>query len=394
MRIRACGYLAACVLTSVYIHFPWCLQKCPYCDFATQPISRGNILHDDYANAVIRELHERAKTLGDRELFSIFFGGGTPSLWSAASIGAIIREIRLVFGCKSENIEITVECNPSSFDREKAKALRDVGVNRVSIGVQSLDSARLRFLGRLHDADGALRAIDDALLELARVSGDLIFGNPEQTASMFEEEARLLKSRGLKHVSAYSLTIEPNTQFGALHKKGKLPIAKEDDVAESFVRTHELFDTLGLRHYEISNYAEPGEESTHNLHYWRGGDYLGLGAAAVGCLAMPDGTARRWRNDPNPAAYMNATTIREMESTEEVLSPNDRVNEALMLGLRTTFGVDCENILVRTGIDIRKARAKAIEKHVLRGNLAFSGDALLVPWSKWLQLDSIVADLF
>jgi oxygen-independent coproporphyrinogen-3 oxidase len=258
--------------------------------------------------------------------------------------------------------------------------------------VQSLDAARLRYLGRLHDPDGALRAIDDALHEMPRVSGDLMFGMPGQRADDFAAEVERLLATGVRHVSAYALTIEPDTQFGALHRKGKLEIAPDDDYAETFVRAHALFASRGLMHYEVSNYAAPGEEARHNLHYWRGGDYLGLGAGAVGCLSRPDRSAHRTKNDPRPDRYMAEPASAVV--FEETLSPDDRIREALMLGLRTAGGVDLAALEQRTSIDPRRGRERAIERRAARGDVVFEGTTMRVPPERWLMLDGIVTDLF
>ena len=271
-------------------------------------------------------------------------------------------------------------------------------MNRLSVGVQSLDDTRLRFLGRLHDPSGALAALEHALAAVPRVSGDLMFGQPGQSAAEFEREVATLTALGLRHISAYALTIEPDTQFGALARKGKLPLAKEDDVAESFTATHAAFASRGFEHYEVSNYATPGEASRHNLHYWRGGDYLGLGAGAVGCVSDAEAqTARRWRNTPDAAAYLSAANARDlvaMAAERETLTPADRVREGLMLGLRTREGLDLAALAARTGLDARVERSRALAKRVASGDLVFDGDVLRVPESRWLFLDGIVADLF
>lgn len=371
--------------TSAYVHFPWCLKKCPYCDFASGAVRRAEVAHDAYADAVRRELEARA--VGDRALVSVFFGGGTPSLWDPRALGRVLDAIRGAFDHAVEDLEVTVECNPTSIDADRAAALREVGVNRLSIGVQSLDDERLRFLGRLHDASGALRAVRGAAGVMDRVSADLMFGMPGQTADDFATEIAQILETGVEHVSAYSLTIEPETQFGALHRKGKLPLAVEDDVAETFERAREVFRAAGFSHYEVSNYARPGAAARHNAHYWRGGDYLGLGAGAVGAL---DG--RRYRNDPRPEGYLDAPAGAEV--FEERLTAEERVQEALMLGLRTAEGVAFDAVEARTGIDLRRGREAVIDRRVATGDLAVDDARMTVPHDRWLSLDSIVADLF
>ncbi len=382
------------MLTSVYLHFPWCLQKCPYCDFASATIRRAEVPHATYADALLCELEFRAGQQELGTLGSVFFGGGTPSLWDAAELGRVLHAIHAAFGAKLGSVEVTVECNPSSLDREKAAALREVGVNRASIGVQSLDDARLRFLGRLHDGEGALRSVRGAMLELPRVSADLMFGMPGQRAPDFLDEQSKLLELGLSHLSVYALTVEAQTQFGELHRKGKLTLAKEDDYADTFLATERALAERGFAHYEVSNYARPGETSIHNQHYWRGGDYLGLGAAAVGCRWSAAGCARRYRNDPNPARYMERCQSQAVEVFEETLDGQAIVREGLMLGLRTQEGVDVKEIEARAGVEVRTGRERELERALQSGNVLLQGDRLVVPHERWLHLDSIVADLF
>lgn len=375
--------------TAVYVHFPWCLKKCPYCDFASAGVRRAEVPHAAYADAVLRELDRRAASLEGRTLESVFFGGGTPSLWAPEALGRVLAAIRAAFAAEADDLEVTVECNPTSLDAARAAALRARGVNRLSIGVQSLDAGRLRYLGRLHDPDGALRAVRAATETTPRVSTDLMFGMPGQTPDDFAAEVEAVLDTGVEHVSAYALTIEPDTQFGALHRKGKLPLATDDAYADTFLRAEALFEARGLSHYEVSNYARPGAESRHNAHYWRGGDYLGLGAGAVGALA--DGpTARRYRNDPRPERYLADGP----EVFEEHLSPEDRVREALMLGLRTREGMDLAAVEARTGVDPRHGRERTLERRRARGDVVIEGGCLRVPPSRWLGLDAIVTDLF
>lgn len=380
--------------TSVYVHFPYCLQKCPYCDFASGTIKRNEVPHEAYADAVIAELAMRAPSIASRTLRTIFFGGGTPSLWNAAAIGRVIEAITSRFASIESDLEVTAECNPSSLDAQVARALRGAGVNRISIGVQSLNDERLRFLGRLHTAESALRAVSEAKAEMPRVSADMMFGSPGQTADVFIDELSRLMALDLDHVSVYALTIEPATQFGALHKKGKLKLAPEGDYANTFLATRDFLAARGLDHYEVSNYARPGQTSRHNQHYWRGGEYLGLGAGAVGCIHGSAGHARRYRNEANPERYMAGSANAALEVFEEALDADDLIRESLMLGLRTSEGMDLAAIEQRTGKPAPLGREQAIERQIKRGNLIDDGDTLRVPHDRWLALDSIVADLF
>jgi len=379
---------------SVYVHFPWCLQKCPYCDFASATIKRPEVPHRAYADAVIAELQARAADLVDARLVSVFFGGGTPSLWAAAELGRVLSAIRAAFGAQAEPLEITVECNPSSLDAVAAHALAAAGVNRLSLGVQSLDDAQLRFLGRLHDGALALAALTAAQGAVSRVNGDLIFGLPGQLPGDAAEHAARLVAHGLSHVSAYALTIEPGTQFGQLHAKGRLPLAREDDVALGYEAVQSALCDAGFEHYEVSNYARPGQRSEHNLHYWRGGAYLGLGAGAVGCLDEGPGRRRRYRNDPHPERYMAGSAARSVEVSSEALGPDELVREQLMLGLRTSEGMDLVRGEALAGVDPLRGRLRAVERALERGELVREGARLRVPLARWLHLDSIVAGVF
>jgi oxygen-independent coproporphyrinogen-3 oxidase len=376
------------------VHCPWCLQKCPYCDFASATIRRPDVPHREYADAVLRELEWRRDKIGASELASVFFGGGTPSLWDAAQLGRVLEAILAAFPRHVPELEISVECNPSSLDATRAAALRLAGVNRLSIGVQALNDARLRYLGRLHDAEGALRAIEAAQSAVPRVSADLMFGTPGQAPDEFLAELTRVLGLGLDHLSVYALTIEPDTQFGELHRKGKLPLAKEDDYADTFLAIERLLGERGFEHYEVSNYARPGQSSRHNQHYWRGGDYLGLGAAAVGCRTSAPGLAQRTRNQPKPEPYMSAESLASLDNFAEDLDGQAIVREALLLGLRTAEGVALESVRARAGLDPAQGRERALDRAEQRGNLIRDPNRWRVPQQRWLHLDSIVADLF
>ena len=377
--------------TSVYIHFPWCARKCPYCDFATEPIRAEELPHEAYADALLRELEARANDLHGRALKSVFFGGGTPSLWTPAALGRVLGAIRATFEAEVEELEVTVECNPSSLTRQNAARLREVGVGRLSVGVQSLRDPHLKFLGRLHDSERAKRALLEATAEVPRGSADLMFGMPGQTSAELGDDIARIADTGVLHVSAYALTIEDKTMFGSLHRAGKLRVASEDQYASLFEQVEERFTDLGWEHYEVSNYAAAGEESLHNLHYWRGGAYVGLGAAAVGCLDHETGRAERWRNDPSPQRYLTRSTL---DTKTETLGPDEIVRESLMLGLRTAEGMNVRDTRRRAGTDPEAGREMEIARAIERGNLVRDGDWLRVPRSRWLKLDGIVRDLF
>ena len=379
------------IQTSAYVHFPWCARKCPYCDFATEPVKANTIPHEAYADAVLRELDSRAADLQGRGLTSVFFGGGTPSLWGANALKRALEGIVNAFDHVRDDIEVTVECNPSSLTRRHARELHEAGVGRLSIGVQSLRDDHLRFLGRLHDSKQAIEALGSACAEVTRVSADLMFGMPGQQDDAFSEDIERIVDTGVQHVSAYALTIEEKTLFGSLQKAGKLRVAPEDRYAELFELAQRCFADFGWEQYEVSNYAPEGEESRHNLHYWRGGAYVGLGAAAVGCLDRGPGEAFRWRNEPIPQRYLAQPTP-QVEIEE--LGPDEIVREALMLGLRTARGVDLAATERRAGQDPRIGREHDLARAIQKGDLVEDGEWLRVPQDRWLKLDGIILDLF
>lgn len=397
-------------MASIYIHFPWCLAKCPYCDFVSYAAERESIDHVGYADAVVREAEGRAKQLDARgrqlEIGSIFFGGGTPSLWDPSALGRVLARLQAIFPTKPD-LEISVECNPTSLDLERARALRDVGVGRLSIGTQSLRAEQLKFLGRLHDPDGARRAIEAALASgIERVSTDLIFGLPEQSTEDARSQAEALAATGLKHLSCYQLTIEPGTQFGERKKRGLMPMADEAVVADAFLAIEEALEKRGLRHYEISNYAMPGEEARHNLAYWRGDEYLGLGCAAFGYAKHGSDTSRglRWRNAIEPSKYVAATRAMSADVLgdgdgvsmfSEELDATALLRERIMLGLRLAEGVDMGKAAADLGIDPwTPERTKAMDRLIERGRLQRDGDVLSIPRAAWLFTDDIASRLF
>lgn len=385
----------------VYVHFPFCLKKCPYCDFVSFARDRASIDHGGYADAVIAELDRRRGALEGKALATVFFGGGTPSLWDPRELGRVLAAIFAAASDRAADVEVTAECNPTSLDEDRARALVDVGVNRLSVGVQGLDADRLAFLGRLHDAPGGLAALEAAVRAgVPRVSADLIYGvaagrdadAPETAAN----EARRVADTGVTHLSAYSLTIEPNTQFGDLARRGKLPIAPEDSVADAFFAVEEALAGRGFEHYEISNYARPGQEARHNLGYWRGDDYLGLGCAAFGTLSARDGSAVRYRNHKDPDKWARAAIGGDpLEAEREELSPETRLRERIMLGLRLQEGLDLDRAAADLGLDPRPpARARAIARLVARGKIEVDGARIRVPAKARIFTDGIAGDLF
>jgi oxygen-independent coproporphyrinogen-3 oxidase len=332
-----------------------------------------------------------------RSLGSVFFGGGTPSLWEATELGRVLAgSLRAFPAPASEGVEITVECNPTSIDEDRCRALADVGVGRVSIGVQSMRDDRLKFLGRLHDAKGGAAAIKGALKSgMPRVSGDLIFGLPGQSPEEAQREAIELADLGLSHLSAYQLTIEPGTRFGELAKRGRLPLADDGATAEAFLAIDEALSERGFVHYEISNYARPGQEARHNIGYWRGEEYLGLGCGAYG-FALNSSPARgeRWRNDPSPAAYVASDPT--ASATCEPLDALTLLRERIMLGLRMREGIDLDAAASDLGIEgggWTEERSRAAAALELRGRISRHGTRVAIPQAAWLWADDTAARL-
>jgi oxygen-independent coproporphyrinogen-3 oxidase len=392
-------------LSGVYVHFPWCLAKCPYCDFVSYAAERASIDHRAYADAVLQELAQRAAAVEGRTVETVFFGGGTPSLWEPRELGRVLHAIRETLDCAGD-LEVTVECNPTSIDADRARALVDQGVNRVSLGVQALRDDRLRFLGRLHDAAGGREAVTAVLGIVPRVSADLIFGLPGQTPAEARDEALELQALGLSHLSCYQLTIEPGTRFGELARRGRLPLADEGAVAEAFVAVDEALGARGLGHYEISNYAVPGQEARHNLGYWRGDEYLGLGCAAYGFLRTGRGQGVRYRNVVAPERYL-AERERSpaapasgcaFEATHEPLDGTTLMRERIMLGLRMEGGVDLDEAAEDLGVPAwtpeRERAAHWLEERGRIERGGSNGSRVRVPRAAWLWTDDTAARLF
>ena len=392
----------------VYVHFPWCLRKCGYCDFLSAATERSAIPHARYADALIAELTQRLPAIRLAPLRSIYVGGGTPSLWDPRELGRVLEAITTQCAPAGDP-EITVECNPSSFDLTTGQALLAAGANRVSLGVQSLDDARLAFLERLHDARTGLAAVGAALAAgIPRVSADLIYGIAGQSPAAAADEARRLADLGPTHLSAYTLTIEPATPFAARARRDQLPLLPEDAVAESFLAVDAALTARGFDHYEISSFARNDHVSRHNLGYWLGRDYLGLGCGAWGTVTLVDGGDRlRYRNTPRPAEYLDAALARDacrsslwratsggLVSETETIDPETALSERLLLGLRLARGLDVQRAASELGVDPwPPARRRAARRLVAAGRLAEEGPRLRIPRDAWLLADGVIREL-
>ena len=285
---------------SLYIHWPFCLAKCPYCDFNSHV--RERIPQARFRAALRRELEWEAARLGRRRLTSIFFGGGTPSLMEPETVATLIADAQRLFEA-ADGMEITLEANPTSVEAGRFAAFRDAGVNRVSIGVQSLNGAALRMLGRQHSAAQAIAALETARAIFPRISFDLIYARPGQTVTGWRAELRQALDLAADHLSLYQLTIEPGTKFEAMHRRGEIVLPDDHTAVALYEATAEEAERFGLLGYEVSNYAVPGSESRHNLTYWRYGDYAGIGPGAHGrhnSVVRPSSSPRGAIARPSP----------------------------------------------------------------------------------------------
>ena len=331
---------------ALYIHWPFCRAKCPYCDFNSHV--RERIDQRRFAAALRQELAWEAGRLGPRPLASVFFGGGTPSLMAPETVAAMIADARRLFAPRPD-LEITLEANPTSVEAGRLAAFRDAGVNRVSVGVQSLDDAALRALGRQHSAAEARAALGLAQRLFPRTSFDLIYARPGQDPTAWRAELRAALTLAADHLSLYQLTIEPGTAYEGLHRRGDIVLPDDDTAAALYDATAEEAARFGLLPYEISNYARPGGESRHNLAYWRYDDYAGIGPGAHGRVTLGGRKlATRRHRAPEPWA---ARVERDGHGTtdEAVLDDGTRAREMLLMGLRLAEGVAARRFADRTG---------------------------------------------
>ena len=321
----------------VYVHWPFCKSKCPYCDFNSHV--REGVDQARWQRALLAELEHAAREAPDRRVETMFFGGGTPSLMEPETAGALIARTRQLWD-SAPDIEITLEANPTSVESARFAALAEAGVNRVSLGVQALDPAALSFLGREHSADEALEAIATARAHFPRHSFDLIYARPGQTAESWLAELERALALAGEHLSLYQLTIERGTRFYAEHARGAFTLPGEDEAARMFEQTQARLEAAGLPAYEISNHAQPGAACRHNLIYWRYQDYVGVGPGAHGRFAEGDAkrATRRASGPENWLALVESQGHGTAESS--AVTGQDRVEEALMMGLRLADGID------------------------------------------------------
>ncbi len=372
---------------ALYVHWPFCVSKCPYCDFNSHV--RESVDQTVWRGALLADLRHEAALLPDRRAGSIFFGGGTPSLMPPAKVARVIAEAEALWGL-ADDVEITLEANPNSVEVANFADLAAAGVNRVSIGVQSFDAEVLEFLGRAHSEDEARRAIATAQEHFARVSFDLIYARPGQTMAAWESELAGALAFGTDHLSLYQLTIEPGTRFATLAAKGDLTIPDGDTAADLFDATQAMTRSAGLPRYEVSNHALIGQESRHNLAYWRYADYAGVGPGAHG-RRLGQATERHKK----PENFIAAVTRNGHGlKVEADLPAQERATEAMLMGLRLTEGIDLARIEARSGLP-RDAfvDGEAVARLEKQGLMRSEGARLAVTDDGILLLDSILSEV-
>jgi len=325
---------------ALYVHIPWCVRKCPYCDFNSHERT-GSLPETEYVQRLVLDLENLLPSVWGRRLISVFIGGGTPSLFSPEAIDALLSAVRARLPLEP-GAEITLEANPGTVEAARFRGFRDAGVNRISIGVQSFDDRRLAALGRIHSAHEARRAIDAALASFERVNVDLMYGLPGQDLAGAKSDLEQAIAAGAPHISAYQLTIEPNTAF--FSKPPALPA--HDACADMQVTIEQVLNERGFEHYETSAFARPGQRCRHNLNYWEFGDYLGIGAGAHGKVSFPDRVTRHERPKP-PASYLKGEAMKETR-----VAPAELPFEFMLNALRLVEGFPSTLFQERTGLPL------------------------------------------
>jgi oxygen-independent coproporphyrinogen-3 oxidase len=373
----------------VYVHWPFCLSKCPYCDFNSH-VRHAPIDEARYVRAFAREIETIAARAPGREVTSIFLGGGTPSLMAPQTVGAILDAIARHWHV-THDVEVTLEANPTSVEATRFRGYRAAGVNRVSLGVQALDDASLKGLGRLHTAQEARDAVAIARAAFERYSFDLIYARPDQTPRMWQDELELAISEAAEHLSLYQLTIEPGTPFFGLHAAGKLKTPDEATSRALYDVTQEVCAAHGLPAYEISNHARPGAECKHNLVYWRGQEYAGVGPGAHGRLDI-GGARHATATEKRPESWlMRVEAQGHGVVTDERLNSEERADEYLLMGLRLAEGIDPRRYAALSGrtLDPRRIALLCDE-----GAITVDPDGRVrVTMAGFPLLDAVVADL-
>ncbi|HPG21587.1 MAG TPA: radical SAM family heme chaperone HemW [Amaricoccus sp.] len=372
----------------IYVHWPFCLAKCPYCDFNSHVRSR--IDEARWRRALVGQVAAAARQVPGRRVDTIFFGGGTPSLMPPETVAAVIAAVRDGWP-QAGDVEITLEANPTSVEAGRFRGFRDAGVNRVSMGIQALDEGDLRRLGRMHSVAEAIRAYEIARDTFERVSFDLIYARQGQTLDQWRAELGRALALAVDHLSLYQLTIEDGTRFGDMHARGRLRGLPDADLAaDMFAVTQETCDAAGMGGYEISNHARPGAESRHNLIYWRYGDYAGIGPGAHGRLTVG---GRRWaiESPRSPEAWLAAAEGDAAEITiRSEVEPEDQGAEMLIMGLRLREGVDLARYARLTGRELPAFRIAELSS---LGLLELDGSRIFATESGRIVLNAVIKQL-
>ena len=374
---------------ALYVHWPFCLSKCPYCDFNSH-VRHGGYDEVRYVRAVLSELASTAERVPGRTVSSIFFGGGTPSLMQPSSVQAILDGIAKHWTV-APDVEVTLEANPTSVEATRFRGYRAAGVNRVSLGVQALDDAALKELGRLHTAQEALDAVAVARSIFERYSFDLIYARPRQTLAAWESELKRAIAEAAEHLSLYQLTIEPGTPFFGLHRAGKLVIPDENLGRDLYDLTQSVCAAHGLPAYEISNHVRPGAECRHNLIYWRGQDYAGVGPGAHGRLTV-GGRRFATETEKRPESWlMRVEALGHGLIVNDPLSDSEVADEYLLMGLRLAEGIDPQRFFALAGRALNPRRISILQEE---GAVETTADGRLrVTQAGFPVLDAVVADL-
>jgi oxygen-independent coproporphyrinogen-3 oxidase len=375
----------------IYVHWPFCLSKCPYCDFNSHV--RDSVDHDRWRRALLAELDRYADRTPGRTVTSIFFGGGTPSLMEPKTAAAVIDRVAERWSV-APDIEITLEANPSSVEADRFADLAVAGVNRVSLGVQALDDASLAFLGRRHKAAEAMDALQVAKRHFTRTSFDLIYARPGQTIAAWQAELKRAVEEGTEHLSVYQLTIEEGTKFAALAARGDIVMPDEETQASLYETTQELLGAAGLPAYEISNHARPGAESRHNLTYWRYGDYVGIGPGAHGRLTI-GGQKLATRAHRAPEIWLERVAANGHGAhPEEPVGMSERRDELLMMGLRLTEGISRPRLRAELGADVGELLdGRKLGRLIDGGFLALNDERLAATPAGLQRLNAVLASL-
>jgi oxygen-independent coproporphyrinogen-3 oxidase len=338
--------LAALPPLSLYVHLPWCIKKCPYCDFNSHEMARAELPEQRYIDALIADLEASLPLIWGRSVHSIFIGGGTPSLFSPAAIDRLLAELRARLRLDPD-CEITLEANPGTFEKDRFKAFRHAGVTRLSVGVQSFNDDHLKALGRVHDSAQAISAVEEAAANFETFNLDIMYALPGQTLAGLEKDMRQALALSPPHISIYHLTIEPNTYFAKFP-----PVIPEEDLAYAMLdRITEMTAQAGMHRYEVSAYAKPGHRCFHNLNYWQFGDYLGIGAGAHSKLSFAHRIVRqvRWRE---PGLYIDNAQAGEAVSQEAEVSRADLPFEYMLNALRLRDGFKLQDFAEKTGLPV------------------------------------------